>query len=153
MSEKKQPRKRIEVISLKVVKESTMLYEPRKITSPKDAVKLAKKFLENLDREQVINIFLNSKNEFTAVEIVSIGSLNASIIHPREIFKGAISSNSASLIIAHNHPSGNPNPSKEDINITKRLIECGELLGVDVLNHIIIGNDDRYYSMKENSLI
>jgi DNA repair protein RadC len=87
-----------------------------------------------------------------AKETISIGSLSASIVHPRELFKAAIKRSSASIIVAHNHPSGNPIPSSEDIQITKRLVESGNIIGIDVLDHIIIGGN-QFYSLKEQGLI
>jgi len=80
---------------------------------------------------------------------VSIGSLDASIVHPREVYKVAILANSSSIIVCHNHPSGDPTPSREDINVTKMLKEAGELLGIPVLDHIIVGSEGAYYSLKE----
>lgn len=92
--------------------------------------------------------FLNTKNQVLAKETMSIGSLNASIVHPREVFRAAIKRSSASIICVHNHPSGNPTPSLDDIDITQRLIEAGAIIGIDVLDHIIIG-DKAYVSLKE----
>lgn len=100
-------------------------------------------------KEHFIGVFLNTKNRIIHKEIISIGSLNASIVHPREVFNAAIRHCSASLICVHNHPSGDPNPSQEDIQTTKRLVEAGNIIGIDVLDHIIIG-ENRYYSLKEH---
>lgn len=97
-------------------------------------------------------LFLNSKNHIIAQETLSMGSLNASIVHPREVFRAAIKCSSASIVCAHNHPSGDPTPSPEDIQITKRLIEAGAIVGIDVLDHIIIG-DGTYVSLKEKGLV
>ncbi|WP_455819583.1 RadC family protein [Clostridium butyricum] len=144
--------KRIEIVSLKMVKENSILYANRKIFSPEDGFHILNDLLENSDREKLIVCCLNSKNEPTNISIVSVGSLNNSIVHPREVFKIAIISNSASIIIAHNHPSGNTEPSKEDIAITKRLKECGELIGIKLLDHLIIGSNC-YKSLKEEGVI
>ena len=95
---------------------------------------------------------LDTKNNIIGVEEISIGNLNSSIVHPREVFKQAIKRSSSSIILVHNHPSGDPNPSKEDINITKRLVECGDLLGIRVLDHIIIG-DNKHTSLKEMDIL
>jgi DNA repair protein RadC len=146
------PAKRVDIVSIRMVKEGSLLYKNRNITSPNDAYNLIKEFLESSDREQLIVCCLDTKNQPTAISIVSIGSLNSSIVHPRELFKSAILSNAASIIVAHNHPSGNPEPSSEDINITKRLNECGNLLGIDLIDHIIIG-DVSYVSLKEKGII
>lgn len=122
------------------------------IRSPKDVKDIFINDMRFLEKEHFKVVFLNTKNEIIAFETISIGSLNASIVHPREVFNRAIKKSSASIILLHNHPSGNPEPSKEDINVTKRLIEAGKIIGIEVLDHIIIG-DGEYFSLKENSLI
>ena len=96
---------------------------------------------------------LNSKNEPTNLSVISMGTVNSSLIHPREVFKIAILSNASKIMLAHNHPSGNINPSGEDENITRRFKECGEILGIGLVDHIIVGDRDRYFSFKENNKI
>ena len=150
--DKKQPAKRINVVSIKMVKESSILYDIRRIQAPKDAVEIGKRFLEESDREQLLVCCLDAKNQPTAINVVSVGNLNNSLVHPREVFKPAILSNLASIILFHNHPTGDPTPSKEDKNITERLKECGNILGIKVIDHIIIG-DNSYYSLKEKGII
>jgi len=150
--DKKEPAKRINVVSIKMVRESSILYDIRRIEAPKDAVELGKKFLEESDREQLLVCCLDAKNQPTAINVVSVGNLNTSLVHPREVFKPAILSNSASIILFHNHPSGDPTPSKEDTNITERIKECGTILGIKLIDHIIIG-DNSYYSLKEKGII
>lgn len=150
---KKYHAKRINIVSLKMVREDSILYANRKISSPNEAVDLLRNLLEDCDREKLIVCCLNSKNEPTDISTVSVGSLNSSIVHPREVFKIAIMSNSASIIVAHNHPSGNAEPSKEDINITKRIKESGKILGIEMIDHIIIGSNNNYKSLKEEGLI
>lgn len=105
--------------------------------------------LQESDREQFFLICLNVKNEPTAIHTVSIGSLDSSIVHPRETFKAAVLANASSIIVAHNHPSGDPTPSQPDLEVTKRLQEAGELLGIPVLDHIIVGTEGAYVSLKE----
>lgn len=151
-SKDNQPAKRINIISIKMVREASVLYDIRKIDSPKDGAELGKRFLQDLDREQLIVCCLDTKNQPTAINIVSVGSLNTSIVHPREVFKPAILSNSASIILFHNHPSGDPAPSREDISITERIKESGNILGIKLIDHIIIGNDS-YCSLKERGII
>ncbi|NRY59528.1 JAB domain-containing protein [Clostridium beijerinckii] len=146
------PFKRISIVSIKMVREASVLYDIRKIDSPKDGVELGKKFLGDVDREQLIVCCLDTKNQPTAINIVSVGSLNSSIVHPREVFKPAILSNSASIILFHNNPSGDSAPSKEDISITERIKESGNILGIKLIDHIIIG-DDSYCSLKEKGII
>ena len=113
------------------------------------------KFAEDLlksDREKFICLHLNIKNRIISFEVVSTGSLTSSIVHPREVYKGAILSNSASVIFMHNHPSGDPEPSIDDIEITNRLEKAGAILGINVLDHIIIGRDG-FYSFRQHNLI
>lgn len=154
--------KRVDVVTIRVqrmelVKESSFLYqslgEKRKVTSPKNAFDLVKDMYKGLDREMMIAAYLNTKNEPLAVSKISIGSLDSSIVHPREILKAAILSNANSFIIYHNHPSGDCyTASKEDLEITKRLKKAGELIGIKLIDHLIV-YEDRYMSMKENNYI
>lgn len=122
------------------------------ITSPAEVADLMQPQLRYLDREHFKAVLLNRKNAVIAVETISIGGLSSSIAHPREIFKPAIKKSAAAVILVHNHPSGDPAPSKEDIETTKRLCECGQLLGIEVLDHVIIG-DGRWHSLKSSGLI
>ena len=144
--------KRINIVSIKMVKESSFLYQTRKISSPKDAYEMIKEQLEGLDREQFIIACLNTKNEPTNITVVSVGSLNKAIVHPREVFKTAILSNAASIMAFHNHPSGETTPSQQDIQLTSRLYEAGELLGIKLLDHLIIG-DGTFTSLKEKGYL
>ncbi|MGG1518467.1 JAB domain-containing protein [Paenibacillus oryzisoli] len=144
--------KRLDVVSLKLVKEASFPFETRTIKCPNDVMRLAKSFIGDADREICGLITLDTKNKVNAIHVVSIGSLNASLVHPREVFKLAILSSSASVVIFHNHPSGCPQSSTEDLMITNRLKEAGEILGIELLDHIIIG-DSNFYSMKENGFI
>jgi DNA repair protein RadC len=111
---------------------------PKPVRGPDDVVALIGKKLRAECREHFVVLLLNARHECTAVETVSIGSLNASIVHPREVYRPAILAAAASIIVAHNHPSGDPEPSEEDLSITRRLAQVGELLGIGVLDHIII---------------
>lgn len=149
---KSEPSKRVDVVRIQIIKESSILYKGRKVSSPSDAYNLTKGFFECADREQMILCSLNTKNQPLTINVVSIGTLNSSLVHPREIFKPAILSNAASIIIAHNHPSGDPEPSSEDINITHRLKECGKLLGIELVDHVIIG-DEKFVSLKEKGIL
>lgn len=151
-SKKNLKSKRVEIVSIKLVKESSMLYSKRKVTSPYDAAELLRDFIENSDREMLLVCCLDTKNQPNYISVVSIGTLNSSLVHPREVFKTAILGNSASIIIAHNHPSGDISPSSEDINITNRLKEAGKIMGIDLIDHIIIG-DRSYTSLKERGII
>ncbi|CUO24578.1 DNA repair protein RadC [Turicibacter sanguinis] len=144
--------KRINIVSIKMVKESSFLYQTRTISSPNDAYDMIKEQLEGLDREQFIIACLNTKNEPTNISVVAVGTLNKAIVHPREVFKTAILSNAASIMAFHNHPSGETTPSQQDIQLTNRLYEAGELLGIKLLDHLIIG-DGSFTSLKEKGYL
>ena len=141
-------KKRIDIVSTRIVKEYSILYATRRIESPEGAADLMKDFLEDLDKEQVMLLCLNIKGEPTHISTVSTGSLTSSIVHPREVFKTAIIANANQIMIFHNHPSGDPTPSEQDLNITKRLKQAGDLIGIELLDHIIIGDQGRFTSLK-----
>ena len=145
--------KRVNIVTLKMVRESSVLYQNRKINSPKDAVDLLEPFLTDEDRERFMVLCLDTKNQPTTIHTISVGSLNSSLVHPRELFKIAILGNSASVVLSHNHPSGDPTPSREDIEVTNRIYEAGKILGIEVLDHVIIGSNSRFISLKERGLI
>lgn len=121
------------------------------IRSPDDAAELMRD-MRFLDKEHFVCLFLNTKNQVISKETISIGSLNAAIVHPREVFRAAIRHGAATIVALHNHPSGDPTASPEDIQLTQRLIQAGELVGIDLLDHVIIG-DGRHYSIKERGHI
>ncbi|WP_338555259.1 DNA repair protein RadC [Paenibacillus sp. KS-LC4] len=118
------------------------------VKRPEDAANYVMDELRHLRKEHFVCLFLNTKNHIIAQETLSMGTLNASLVHPREVFRAAIKCSSASLICVHNHPSGDPTPSPEDIALTKRLVSAGELVGIEVLDHLVIG-DGRFISLKE----
>lgn len=122
------------------------------IKSPRDVADLLMEDMRYLQKEHFVCLFLNTKNHVIGQETLSIGSLNASIVHPREVFLAAIKRSSASIICVHNHPSGDPAPSPEDIEITARLVEAGQIIGIDVLDHIILG-DQKFVSLKEKGCL
>lgn len=122
------------------------------IRSPEDAAQYVMEDLRYLQKEHFVCLFLNTKNHVVAQETLSMGSLNASIVHPREVFRAAIQRSSASIICIHNHPSGDPAPSPEDIEMTNRLVEAGNVIGIEVLDHLIIG-DQKFISLKEQGLM
>ncbi|MBW5447859.1 DNA repair protein RadC [Cohnella sp. CFH 77786] len=124
------------------------LPEAAAIASPQDAADLLMEELRRLREEHFVVLFLNTKNRVIGRQTLSIGSLNASIVHPREVFRAAIRRSSASILCAHNHPSGDPTPSSEDVQLTRRLAQAGEVVGIELLDHIVIG-DNRFISLKE----
>ncbi len=119
-----------------------------KISSPEDVYRRIYPRMREQKKESFIELCLDTKNQIIREETISVGSLNANVVHPREVFKTALAESAAHIIVAHNHPSGDPTPSREDIEITKKLVETGKIIGIDVLDHVIIG-DGRHFSMKE----
>lgn len=121
------------------------------IKSPEDVAALVRSQLKGKKKEHFLLLCLDSRNRLINYRPVSMGSLDTSIVHPREVFKEAVASNAASVIFVHNHPSDDPEPSKEDIELTKRLVKAGEIMGIDVLDHIIVC-DTTYLSLKAKNL-
>jgi len=145
---------RINFYKLKMVKEDSALYEVPVIKSPTEVYQAAKQLLalHEEPEEHFCILCLNTKNKIVGVHTISIGSLNASIVHPREVFKAAMLNNASGIICLHNHPSGDPEPSRDDLEITRRLVEAGKIIGIEVLDHVIIG-EQNYLSMKERCLM
>ena len=117
------------------------------ITSPADVLPEFR-HIRDFKREHFVVVFLNARNQVLKTETVSIGSLNASLVHPREVFAPAVGISAASVILGHNHPSGDVTPSREDIELTRRMVQAGEIMGIEVVDHLIIGSE-RFISMKE----
>ncbi|MGP4067588.1 RadC family protein [Halobacillus sp. B29] len=122
------------------------------IRSPEDGADFVMEEMRDLKQEHFICLFLNTKNQVLHRQTIFIGSLNASIVHPREVFKEAVKRSAASIICAHNHPSGDPTPSQEDIQVTRRLQECGKMIGIELLDHLVIG-DRKFISLKEKGYL
>lgn len=137
--------KNLNLITLKVCKEKSIPYSNIQINHPTKAVHIIKEFISCTDREIFGVLMLNSVKEVNTIEIVSIGTLNTTIVSPREIFKGAILSNADSIIIFHTHPSGNVQPSQADLDVTTMINEVALIIGINLIDHIIVG-DDKYYS-------
>lgn len=137
-------------VKIQLVRESRPVKE-YSIKTPDDAYELVKDELASLDREAFLVISLNTKNKVLGVNMVSIGSLNANVVHPRDVFKSAILQNASNIILLHNYPSGETEPSKDDIEVTHRLEEAGRLLGIEVIDHIVVGST--FYSFLENDLL
>ncbi|HAT4247213.1 TPA: JAB domain-containing protein [Clostridium perfringens] len=123
-----------------------------KISKPSDVAELVLDELRMLQQEVLILITLDTKNKVISKKEIFKGGLNSSLVHPREIFREAVKDSAASIIICHNHPSGDPTPSRDDINITTRLKECGKMMGIELLDHLIIG-DNRFISLKEKDIL
>ena len=137
-------------VKIQLVRESTPVKECQ-IRNSRDVYELVRSELETLDREVFLVISLDTKNKVLGLNMVSMGSVSSSPVHPREVFKSAILLNASCIILAHNHPSGDTTPSKDDKVITQRLFDAGKLLGIQVLDHVIVGN--KFFSLMENGLL
>lgn len=122
------------------------------IRSPEDGADYVMEEMRILNQEHFVGLFLNTKNQIIHRQTMFIGSLNSSIVHPREVFREAVKRSAASIIVCHNHPSGDPTPSQEDINVTRRLAESGKMIGIELLDHLIIG-DRKFISLKEKGYL
>ncbi|HIJ80405.1 MAG TPA: DNA repair protein RadC [Desulfuromonadales bacterium] len=127
------------------------LQADRRYTSPEQVAQIFS-FLHNEAKEHFFTVHLDGKNRILCLDLVSVGSLNQSIVHPREVFKTSLSTSAAALLLVHNHPTGDPTPSAEDIAITRRLKEAGEIIGIKVLDHVIVGTEG-YLSFVERGLL
>lgn len=121
------------------------------VKTPEDIVNLVKGRLKDKKKEYFLAVLIDTRSQLIRVAEISVGSLDSSIVHPREVFKEAVSGSAASVILVHNHPSGDTEPSEDDIQVTKRLTEAGKVMGIDVLDHIIIG-DNSFLSLKREEL-
>lgn len=136
----------IPVLNIQMVREKELFYNGNRITQAEQASAAFCALIGDPDREYFVALLLDAKNRITGIHTVSQGSLNQSIVHPRETFKAAILANAAGMILAHNHPSGDLSPSSEDLAITRRLKEAGELLGIKILDHIIIDTENQKFN-------
>ena len=143
----------IPVYRVSLVREGAVPCEEYKFRNSATVNNLLHTYLADADREHFVIFFVDQKNRVNGVHTVSIGSLTASVVHPREVFKAAILANAAAIVCGHNHPSGDVQPSREDRAITKRLVDAGKLLGIDVLDHIIIGREGVYFSFADENIL
>ena len=143
----------IPIYRVTLVREGKMPTYETRIRSSANAHTVLQDYLADTDREHFVILMLDQKNQVIGINTVSVGSLTASIVHPREVYKPLILSNAAAVILGHNHPSGDPQPSKEDRAITTRLVEAGKLLGINVLDHLVIGTQGRYFSFADENLL
>ncbi|ARR10765.1 JAB domain-containing protein [Paenibacillus bovis] len=146
---------KISIVRVQLITTGTVDIGKRAVRQPSEAVRiirtvLLKEYQGGMpDREVMGVLFLDTKNQVNGVEIASIGTLNSAPVHPRELFKAAILHNAAAVLMFHNHPSGNPEPSEPDIKVTQLMAEAGKTLGIELLDHLIIGEGERYTSLKE----
>jgi DNA repair protein RadC len=147
----------IPIYNLRLERRGSIRYADRDISSPAAASTLAREIiaeeLTTYAAEQFVTLYLNTKNRPVGYSVTSIGTLNATLVHPREVLKGALLTNAHAFIVAHNHPSGDPVPSQEDREVTDRLKEAGALMGIALLDHLVIGHDGRYTSFRERGRI
>jgi len=144
---------KIDIVKIHMVKDGRIKYRTKQIQNPKDLADLGLKFLKHADREIFLLVCLNTRNHINCIHIVSIGTVNASLVAPREVFKIALLSNASEVAFIHNHPSGDTEPSEDDLKITHRLAECGKLFDIKLLDHVIISDDGKYESFLERGLI
>ncbi|MEX2374812.1 MAG: DNA repair protein RadC [Dehalococcoidia bacterium] len=140
---------RIPIYQVKLVRDGSQIAERKKVDSPATAAQVLEQYLDGADREHFVVLLLDTQNQIIGIHTVTVGTLDASLIHPREVFKPAILANAASVILAHNHPSGDPTPSAEDRSVTRLLTEAGVTIGIEVLDHVVVGDLHRYHSFKE----
>ncbi len=141
------------VYKVMLVQDSSVPVIKKCIRSPEDAASIVTEYLRGVDREHFVGLYLNSANNLIAIHTVTIGTLNTSLVHPREVFKLGLMVNAASVIVSHNHPSGNTEPSQEDIAITKQLVEAGKILGIPLHDHLIVTEGNGYTSFADRGLI
>jgi DNA repair protein RadC len=142
----------IPVYKVMLVRDKNQPSNIKQITGAADTYDILKSYLEGQDRENFVILILDTKLKVVGINTVSVGSINQAVVHPREVFKPAILKNASALILGHNHPSGDPAPSSEDIKVTQKLIDAGNLLGIPVIDHIIVC-DDAYFSFKNGGVI
>ena len=146
---------RIPRYSVSLVRDSSLGVEYKTVRQSSDSLPILKTLLGDKDREEFLILMVDAKNKIIGIHSVSVGTLSLTVVHPREVFKAAILVNSSAIILAHNHPSGDPNPSREDITLTKRMEEAGKILGIRILDHIILGEESfgNYYSFADSGMM
>ncbi|MBB6731406.1 JAB domain-containing protein [Cohnella zeiphila] len=143
----------VSLVRLQLIREEGFYSQP-KVESPEEAQAVFRQLLTGeTDREHLALLCLDTKHRPTAIQVVAVGTLDSLLVHPREVFKTAILANAASIICAHWHPSGDPEPSMADVKVTHRLMQAGELLGIKLLDHLILGAGDDYLSLKESGIM
>ncbi|MEL6445860.1 MAG: JAB domain-containing protein [Bacteroidota bacterium] len=144
---------RLPCYTTRLVCEREYPYPPRvQVNGPCDAFPILREYYRGRDREEFVTLFLNTAAIITGFSVVSVGGLAVSVVEPRQVFKGAILANAASIVCAHNHPSGNPEPSREDVRVTQQLVEAGKLMGIPVHDHLIV-TDRAFTSLSQRGLM
>ena len=145
-------KKKVDFISLKICREKTVEYESKEISSPEKAYEVISHIVDNTDRECFGVLMMNNVNEINSFEICSVGTVNMTLVHPREVFKGAILSNASKIMLFHTHPSNTIEPSQTDINTTEDLLEASRILQIPIIDHIIIC-EKGYFSFAEHGIL
>jgi len=143
----------IPVYNIRLVRERTLHFQTPPLNSPATAAQVLRTYLDDPDREHFVVLLLNTRHRVIGIHTAHIGSLNQCPIVHREVFKAAVLANAAAIIVGHNHPTGDPTPSRDDQRITKDLQAAGQLMGIEVLDHIVLGADPDHYSFKEHGLL
>lgn len=147
------PKKKVGIIRLEMVKESRSLYGMQRFQEPQVAADMVRPLVERSGREMFMVMSLDTKLSPLALEIVTVGSVNACFVDMKDIFRHSILNHAAKIICFHNHPSGDPEPSREDMALTRRIGKCGKLLGIEMVDHIIIGEEGRYFSFRRENIL
>ncbi len=143
----------IDIVKIQMVRDGSIEYGKKSISKPQELAELGLKLLKNADREMFILVCLNAKNFVNCIHLVSIGTLDKAVMSPRHVIKAAPLSNAASIAFVHNHPSGDPEPSPEDISMTMLLQKCADLFQIQVLDHVVVADDGRYASLLEKGIL
>lgn len=143
---------RLPIVKVSLVRDTTTCADYRTITSPFTAAEVLRAYLADADREHCVALLLDTRHQVIGIHPVSMGTVNASLVHPREVFKAAILIGASAIILGHNHPSGDPDPSPDDRALTTRMREAGTLLGIPVLDHVVLGNAQRFVSLAQSGL-
>lgn len=143
----------VPLYSCQLVRDSSVNAEDRDGSSARSVAAILRVVIGNQDREHFVVVALDARKRVIGIQTVSVGTLSASLVHPREVFKPVLLLNAAAIIVSHNHPSGDPSPSSEDRTATQRLQRAGELMGVPLVDHIIIGEDSKFFSFRESGLL
>jgi DNA repair protein RadC len=144
---------RIPIYRVQLVRDGSQKAERKRVSHPAIAAEVLWQYLDGADREHFVVLLLDTQNQIIGIHTVTVGTLDASLVHPREVFKPAILANAGSIVIAHNHPSGDPAPSAEDRAVTRQLVSAGATVGIEILDHIIVGEAPRYYSFMETGAL
>ncbi len=143
----------VPLYTTRLVREHTFHFQTRDhVRSPADAAAVLQTYFQDRDREEFVVAFLDTANTMIGLHVASVGGLAASIVEPRQVFKAAVLANAAAVLLAHNHPSGNPEPSREDVAVTKQLVEAGRVMGIPVHDHLILTGDG-YTSLAERGVM